>query len=276
MSLKRTREENIVEEFFGHPHFGSYLTNYNKHQKTSHSTTSAPVHPPKLALATRSKTMNKRKKNDDPKKGYKKQYIPRSVQPRKKMIRVKASNYWTIANTSGAMSQITCSGNSIYNPFHSGSTQQPLGFDQWAALYNYGTVVGSKVHVTIHNGSSSAIVYGIYPAQVAQQDTNLGNYEYYRELQGTKSRLLSPDMDHGYLSNTVSVKKHLSIKNPMDDDLIRTRLAGTPSDPTNEFFWHIFVQPADQASTTSGIDVIVEVEYLVILHDPIIPSRSTQ
>lgn len=206
-------------------------------------------------------------------RGVIKKRIPRTLVPKNKLIRIKASDYVNYSCTSGALSMMPVQANSCNDPYLSLSTQQPLGFDQFAALYRKAFVVGSKISMTIYNSSSQAIIYGITPMPVVQGTTGLSSYEYYRELPGTKSRLLSPDVDHGYTSHAVSVKKHLSVKNIKDEEDLKMDLS-TTSAPTRAFYWHTWVQPIDQTTTTTGIQAVVDVEYILLLTDMVIPGRS--
>lgn len=226
----------------------------------------------RLDPMAKSKTYKKRKNT---KRGKKKKRIPRTLQPRTKLIRVKASNYIPLNCTSGSLSYSAIQGNSCDDPYVGSGTGQPLGYDQWKTLYQGAYVLSSKVSYTVHNTSSECIVFGITPMNGPQGFSPLASYEHYREVSGTRSRILSPDVDHGYLSGATSTKKQLHRKNITDEDDLKLNLV-TETQPTDMYYWNVWVQPIDQASTVNGIECIVDVEYIVLLTDPIIPTRSTE
>lgn len=218
------------------------------------------------------------------KKNYKRKYrkrkiikkrIPRALASANKLIKVKVSDYDPFTMTSGALAHNAIQGNSIDDPFIGGGDGQPLGYDQWKALYKSAYVLGCKVKLTCHNSSSTVpIIYGITPMKIPQSTSSLNSYEYYQELPGTVSRLLSPDVDHGILVSKRSTKKFLKRKDITDNEDLKLDLV-TETPPTDIYYFHVWAQPVDQ-TTTGTCDMIKEVEYIVLLTDPVVPSRSVE
>lgn len=222
-------------------------------------------------------------KNMKVKKQYKKRQkkrkiikkgIPRTIAPASKLIRCKASNYIAYTCTSGALDMKEVNAVNIVDPFASGSTQQPLGYDQWKSLYRTAYVLGCKVKLTVWNNDTTALIFGITVTDKDQGTTALTNYEYYREVPRTKSRLLSPDVDHGVITNQSSTKRVLKIKDLVDDDSLRTDLSNEIA-PSQAYYIHTWVQPLNQAATLSSVPAVIDVEYIVLLTNPVIPARST-
>lgn len=231
---------------------------------------------PKITLKTsNSRTMVKGKKKNGGKKGVIRKRIPRAINPRVKVIRVKCSDYIPMSCTSGAISRVAIQGNSCDDPFAGNGTIQPLGYDQWKALYKSAYVIGAKVNMTVHNTAAKSIMYGITPMHKSQGTTTLSSYEYYNELPKTRSRLLSPDVDHGYLSSKTSTKKHMHRKNLTDENDLKVNLVDEIQ-PADIFYFHAWVQPTDQTTTVSDIECVFTVEYIVLLTDPVIPTRSVE
>lgn len=225
---------------------------------------------------TMAKTRTKyRRRRNRRRRGIVKRRIPRALTTKTKIIRCKASNYVPISMATGAMSMVPIQGNSCDDPFTSGGNGQPLGFDQWKALYRSAYIIGSKVTVTYHNTGSNSVMCGINKMDVPQGTTSLASYEYYKELPGTKSRLVSPDVDHTRFSMSASTKRHLSAKNIKDEEDLKMNLI-TETQPTRIFYYHVWFQPTDQAATINGTEAVIDVDYIVLLTDPIIPSRSTE
>lgn len=224
-----------------------------------------------MVFTNRRKPVYRRRRK---RRGIIKKGIPRTLQPATKLIRCKMSDYQTWTCTSGALQAKTISGTDITDPYGGASLQQPLGYDQWKALYKTAYVVAMKVKFTLWNNDSTAIMYGISMMDKKTGATALTNYEYYREVPGTVSRLLSPDVDHGYISNKISTKKALHIKDIKDNDTIRVAL-DTDSAPSEQYYAHAWVQPVDQSATINGVLGVLDVEYIILLSNPITPSRST-
>ena len=198
--------------------------------------------------------------------------IPRAITSKQKVISCKASKYLNNTCTTGNLSMHKVNGMNVADPFVGSASVQPLGYDQWTALYDKAYVLGCKVKLTVHNGSANSVVYGITAMKQDQGSTALSDYEYYREVSGTKSRLLSPDVDHGYISQQRSTKKHLAIKNLIDEDYEID--LSSESGPSNPYYFHCWCQPADKATTVTDIEFIIDVEYIILLRDAIVPSRS--
>lgn len=189
------------------------------------------------------------------------------------MIKCRAVEYIN-AVSAGALGITPIQLNSCDDPFTSVGAGQPLGYDQWKALYKSAFVVASKVTVRAHNNGSVAVIIGLTPTKVPQGTTALTSYEHYMENPSTKSRILSQDLDHTVFSHAVSVKRFLSLSKIRDDDNSRIDLVNeTP--PTRTAYWHLWAQALD-ATGTIDVDIVAQVDYTIVLTDPIIPSRSVE
>lgn len=221
-------------------------------------------------MATYTRNQRRRRKR---KRGIIKKRIPRSIQPKTKVISMKASKYFQMSASSSPDVE-TVQGNSFDDVFGAGHTLQPLGYDQWKALYKSAYVLGVKVKLTAHNEAGNSMIVGLTPCGLDQGTSALSNYEHYRETPGTVSRLLSPDVDHCYITSQRSTKRFLSLKNIRDEDDLKIDLVNeTP--PTKLYWYHVWCQPTDM-TTVSACEFVIDVEYIILLTDPIIPSRSVE
>lgn len=182
------------------------------------------------------------------------------------------------SGASGAMTMVPIQLNSFDDPLLTNSTQQPLGYDQWKTLYRKAFVVGTKVKITFYNAETTIpMIVGICPVPVSQGTTSLANYEYYGEIPQNKFRVLSPDIDHTYISSAVSVKKHLQITNFKDNKEDYAFNLDTESPPSIMAYFHTYAQPMDQTSTySSGVRAMITIDYIIVLFDQVLPSRSTE
>lgn len=214
---------------------------------------------------------SKRPRRTRKRRGLRRRPIPRALAPPTKLIRCKACQYLNYT-PAGTLTKYETQLNSITDPFVGSGTGQPLGFDQWAALYRYAYVLSSKVIAKVHNNGSVAAMFGITPCKLNQGTISLASYAYYMELPETKSRVLSQETDHVTLTHSVSVKKFLQIKDLRDDKNYRMDIVSA-TNPTDIAYWHLWGQAMDSAGTID-LDAAVTMEYIVLLVDPIIPARS--
>lgn len=209
-------------------------------------------------------------------RGALKKRIPATLTPRRKLVRCSVTEYVTTDGTSGALDKINISVNDITDPFHTDSTNQPLGYDQWKTLYKQAVVVGGKLTVRAYNPNTYPVMVGVSTAPESQSTTGLSTYEHYMELGGTKARILSPDVDHVTYSKKWSVKKFFGLKKLMDEQDVHVTDLTSQTAPTREGQIHVWAQPLDQTVTlTTSCQFVIKVDYIIMLHDPIIPSRSS-
>lgn len=201
--------------------------------------------------------------------------VPRPFAPRSKMITCKVVKGTTLTNTSGAISSIPVACNDISDPFFTSGTEQPLGYDQWSTIYNKAKVLGAKISVKFQNGANVPVIVGI--TRTEETDTNPPatiTYESYGEMQGTRYRLLSDQVDHTTMLHNFSTKKHLMIKNVKDSEEIVVNLA-TSAAPTRSMLWRVWQQPHDKTQDAVSVNIVITVQYIVLLYDPQIPARSS-
>lgn len=150
---------------------------------------------------------------------------------------------------------------------------QPLGYDQWCALYQKYVVIGWRVRlelVTVDN--SNATVVGFCPLTTSSA---LASFSHYKEVPGNKSVICTPDIDKNEILTSGGVERYLlgnrrAGRMFSDDQLY----AATSANPTRPLYGHIYVQPMDMAADVSAVQWILTLEQIVVFFDPITPSRS--
>lgn len=228
-----------------------------------------------LFLKKSRKMVKQKRRRNRKRRSQRKRRIPRSLMPPSKVIRLKFSDYQSHNNSATANLYANyVNGTSVIDPLLSASSQQPLGYDQWKALYKEAYVIGCKVKITCHNTATSSLIYGITPMQESQGTTALTDYEHYRELPGTVSRLLSPEMDHSILISKRSTKKMLHLKNIKDNDEVKHDLV-TETAPSRNYYFHVWTQPTNKTTAlSSNPELIYDIEYIILLTNPVVPGRS--
>lgn len=198
--------------------------------------------------------------------------LPRALAPARKVVRLKCVFESTLTCTSGALAYNAFKMFDITDPMGASSAFQPLGYDQWKTLYNKGVVIGVKVTSRVHNKGTAGVMFGLTAMPENQSSTGLTLLNHYMELPQTKSRLLSPDVDHGIVSLRVNTGRHVAVKKLLDEDAFHVDLDGEVA-PTRDAWFHLWVQPIDKA-TTNSVEQVTTLEYLILLFDPIVPARS--
>lgn len=231
----------------------------------------------RMRYAPRTVTRSRRRPRYRRSKYRRRQFIPRALTPHSKMIRVRATELITqSAHTAGALVMTPLQLNSFDDPFTTSGAGQPLGYDQWKALYKKAFVVSSKITVkAVNRDSSEPIMVGVTPMPLSQAATALASYEHYMEYPSTKSYLLTPDMDHMTFFHKVSVKRHMHLNKLRDVDEIRVDLVNETA-PADLCYWHLWSQPVQQSADMGSVDLVTTMEYIVVLIDPVVPSRSVE
>lgn len=167
----------------------------------------------------------------------------------------------------------TFKANSLNDPFGSASQNLPLGLDQWAAMYKKYAVVASTFYCKVHNVTSTgSVTFGVALRRPDESDT-LANAGYYQELPMTRSKILSPDMDHAALGISYKAKKYWSVRKFHDAESLHGAFGLSPGDPSRLAYYQFYSQ-----DTASGADYTLEgwftIEYVCLLFDPVTPARS--
>lgn len=208
-------------------------------------------------------------------RGVIKKRIPRAVQPYQKVVKGVIADTQNFACGSGAINALIVSHNALCDPIRGASTNQFLGYDQWKVLYERAIVIGTKLTAIFHNAGTQEPVYvGITKFYPNEGTSALADYEHYVEHANTKYRLISQDVDHCRIFNKASTKKMFHLKNLKDNKEDYSVSLNTEANPTDQCYYHVWAQPHDK-TTTTGVDVHIKLEAIILLYDPILPDRST-
>lgn len=188
---------------------------------------------------------------------------------------MRATDYQTLTSTSGAFAQSNPFVNGLLDPFGNQGTGQPLYYDQLVSHYGNAVVVGSKVTVQFHNSTTTtpvAQVVGLYRLPF-DHPTVSWDYEYLREASFPgRQRITTSDMDVVTFSMKTSCKKYFNTKDIVGNPDFEVDLT-VPSECSRLGYYIIFMQSLDQ-TTTSTCQLVITVDYIVLLKDPNTPARS--
>lgn len=200
----------------------------------------------------------------------KRRRVPRMLVPQSKVFRMRTTDYQTLGAT-GAINILKIAANSIADPFIASGAQRPLYYNELKTLYRTAIVLGAKVKVKCHNSGTPAIIFGVTKMPYDYSAT-IDSWEYAEEVGKTKSRILSNDVDHGYLQIGMGIKNHFRVSNITDGSEYSADIEnnGEPSKRAEIFVW---AQAMDQTSVWT-CDCHVTIDYIVLARDPYIPVRS--
>lgn len=218
----------------------------------------------------RDSTYVPRKKRRIVRKKYRRAPIPRGPFPVSKVAKLRlATDEQVISSVSGALGTLN-----VYANWPYFGTRHAFGWDQWTALYNQATCIGSKITIYHHGtGTASATPFlvGIY---LTDDSTNYTDYRTLIEnRRGNFMRCTNnissyqPRQKH-----TFSAKKFFNVKDVKDNvDHLGASTASVA--PANEALYKVWMQPVDRASTTSCTLTCV-MEYIMVFAEPKDPAAS--
>ena len=168
-----------------------------------------------------------------------------------------------MTSTVGALATYVMTGNGLFDPDVTGSGLQPLGFDQWATLYQRYRVIASNIEVCFAtpaatnnaNGSfdvtltpsNTSSVFSSYTAAVASPFAKQKSYNGF----SASGQKLKSKMDTAVMLGVT----HQAV---LADDILQ---ASVSANPTDMWFWHICAVTSDLA-TTATVIMSIRVTYL--------------
>lgn len=185
---------------------------------------------------------------------------------------LRYSTYQVVINpgAAGTVSSHIFSANGLYDPDITGTGHQPIGFDQFMAMYDHYVVQRSRMTIQVSNrdGSYSQVVV------LSLQDdvTATGNLDTMIENGQSVNAMVTPaggSKAHCTLSLSADVLKFLG-KKTGDASEIK---GSASANPTEQCFFHISIAP-NQGVDSSQCDVVVLLEYDVMFVEPVLLTAS--
>ncbi len=160
------------------------------------------------------------------------------------------------AGAVGAASNLWIRANGMFDPEVAIGGHQPLGFDQYMALYDHFKVVKSKISVTFLQSTSPRIIGSIYLDDDTTANLDIGNMIE----QGLTSWAVvaSGDVKPTTISKWFVSKDFFSGKQHSAE-----LLGSDTSDPAEGAFFNISVAGLDPAADPASTNVLIVVDYYV-------------
>lgn len=161
--------------------------------------------------------------------------------------------------------------NSLFDPDFTGAGHQPRGYDQLMLMYDHYTVINCKVRIDAHNNEANRGAYII--ATVRDSGTTSNNFTDYTESLNSQWKILgveaSGSADKNIMLN-INPNEFLGRSHSLADPDLK---GGATSSPIEQAFLHVSGMGIDQF-TACSINVMVTLEYTVILTEPKQPAQS--
>lgn len=197
----------------------------------------------------------------------------RRKNPLRSMVRIGQANFpqrfkyaaqITLNATSVSAAHHSFRANSLYDPDYTGTGESAMNFDKLMAFYNHYTVTGARIKCTfIPQTTTPSSVSSIISIQTDADATATTDLQDLLMQQNATTKVLSVDKAL-VITRNLSVKKFLG-QNPLAEDANSGRINTNPSE---EIFFHIVQSPTASGTDPSVVDVLVELEYYAILHEP--------
>lgn len=204
---------------------------------------------------------------------YRMRYRIRNFHPREMVVRCRVASEYVLTCTTGGKAQLNLRTNDIIDPFGSGGAEQPLHYDTWKAMYAKAIVIGYKATIQVENTGTVAVLMACrLLSDDEQTGTSYASVDHLVEA-GCKKVLLSPEFDKCTIVRKCSPRKQSHVRSLRDDSNYHIDLDAETA-PTTLLYDHIAAQPIDK-TTSANIQMFVTVEYIVLLFDRNVVSRST-
>lgn len=218
-----------------------------------------------------------RKKRSPRRRVRRRRYNPRkailSGFPSQKLVKLRyIDTNVTLDAGVGLTQEYVYRANSVFDPDHTGIGHQPMGFDQWAGIYNRYTVLGAKITV-VYNPSAAGSVTAGYVGITLSGDTNpLSNYTSINnilesKLTGARTTITGMNQMLGKetrISKNFSAKKFFGVKDVQDGASLSALVGANPAKDAYFSVWQASIDGNNPASAS----LTVKIDYIVLMREP--------
>lgn len=198
----------------------------------------------------------------------------RTVLPYAVSRKLRTVETTAVDSAAGALGGAVIKLNSAFDPMGAlSASTQPLGFDQYEALYSRYCVVGYRILFEVVSlDNTTPVEIGFTPSLESSLFTS---YQRYKEQPATTSRIVTPDMDKVVFGRKGKVKPWMMPRGGrmLTEDLVT---AVTTTDPAKLLYGHIWSQPVDGSSDPGVIRIVITLEQIVVFFSPKSLARSAQ
>lgn len=187
--------------------------------------------------------------------------------PIQRSARLRYSEIITMTSTSGSLASYVFRANSVFDPDFTSVGHQPMGYDQWAGMYNHYVVLGSKIVCRVVEDAAGTSTNPGIVGVFLDDDTTLpySTPNSFIEADKGSYKLLSPISDStSIISTSFSAKGFFNLTN-VKDNLLRVgaNVVSNPLESAEYQIWYATVN-----ATTNTIAVQCTIDYIVLFNEP--------
>lgn len=195
----------------------------------------------------------------------------RSLAPKQLKVKLRYAAVLDLNPSTGSTVVYKFRANGMYDPNAEVGGHQPLGFDQYMALFDHFTVIGSKITLvasvgTVSTGITIPSLIGINKnddvnlvdsTPVALLETPSTVWDVLSTGEGSNTQTT--------LQMTYSAVKDQGVVNPLDNENLR---GSASADPTEQTYYHIFYQSVNDTGDMPALTALCTIDYYAILTEP--------
>lgn len=168
----------------------------------------------------------------------------------------------------GTLATHIFSANGLYDPDVTGVGHQPIGFDQLIGVfYNHYTVIGAKIKATFVADSDATTNQAcIVAIETKSSTTNTLDYSDLLEHGNSTSRVMTTGTANqkAIVTRYVNLSKFLGQKVLQED----ANAGSATTNPNEGVFFHVTATAVGNSLDPPPMNVIVEIDYIAVLHEP--------
>lgn len=172
---------------------------------------------------------------------------------------LRYADFFQLTSTTGGTVSNVFRANGIFDPDYTGGGHQPLFRDAWVGLYDYYTVLGSKITVTYQSrNATNGFIIGLQGSDTPTLTSTVTTW--CEQNNGVSDLLGNANTGSKTLSMVYSPEENLGAN--MKDD--QSSLVAAGADPGSQQAYYFGVLACtEDAATTAIITCKVQIEYTV-------------
>jgi len=203
-------------------------------------------------------------------------FVPRTISnklgsgfPQEKIVDLTYyDSFSNITGSSSALAYWIFRANSIFDPDYTGTGHQPLGRDQWAAIYANYQVLGSSIKCTYSDTTAGGEVMTCGIALLDNATPWNSSMIYIENGNAVHTRIENASSNNRTLKHSCDVAKYYAIKDLEGMRTFEDTCTTVGSTPNTQLFYHVFAQAAGTGVAAQNIIISFEMHYKVRFFNP--------
>lgn len=180
--------------------------------------------------------------------------------PNSIITNIRYCEYLSLTSTLGGTGSNVFRANGIFDPDYTSTGHQAMFRDAYAGVYDYYTVLGSKITVTYQSRSSTVgFIVGLQTSDTPTLSSSVTTW--MEQNNGVHALIGNANTGSKTLFATFSPQEQLG-SDTKDDNSSLTSVGSDPSSGTGGYYYGVLVAAEDAASTVS-CTCMIEIEYTV-------------